>query len=592
MVDRLTAEGVLTDSLLRDALLRLPREVLLPHAYVRVSGPGAAPIDWRLLDGSHPDDRQEWLDLIHSDESILLQRDGEPLDALPRGPVTGGHMTSMSTYTPATIEVLQAMELGSGQRYLELGPGPGVSLALAAAITGPGLATGVERDGHMAAFAQRNLDRLGVGAEVIEGDALEGHEARAPYDRIHSGIGVPCVPAPWVEQLAPGGQLLTTLATRTPSWPGQLLVTRTADSTVEALLRGRPRGYRPLLGYRWLNAVDHRAPIKYDPGTARSTRLTPPPDEAYGFWLAAAYLAPGLVRDFQAETMTIVAPEDDSWPWLALATAPSESMGRVTSGLNLRTSTRAGSRPDGPSSTGSTYVTASRPSTSPPARARRPWPGRFLLSPPCPGRCHDRASSDRRRTACPGLHRPGGGGQPAQALTLPLAQQPHSNKELRMPQPPNPLHPQAVSPAVQMADRVTACGATVGITGDGSLWTYRADWTAALKQLIQSYLGEERRAGTGGVYAGPGRRYEDDLADSAFSEVTEHSFPLSRLWAPGNVIGYLRTTSFARPAQFAGRLGEFEAAALRLLQDHADGGVLKQDAVFTVLLACRPGGAA
>ncbi|GAB2451528.1 hypothetical protein [Streptomyces incanus] len=59
MVDRLTTDGVLTDSLLRDALLRLPREILLPHAYVRVSGPGADPIDWRLLDGSHPDDQEE-----------------------------------------------------------------------------------------------------------------------------------------------------------------------------------------------------------------------------------------------------------------------------------------------------------------------------------------------------------------------------------------------------------------------------------------------------------------------------------------------------------------------------------------------------
>ncbi|BAU88080.1 protein-L-isoaspartate O-methyltransferase 1 [Streptomyces laurentii] len=299
--------------LLRDALLHVRREVLLPHAYVRVSGPGADPIVWRLLDGTHPEDRQEWLELIHSDESILIQRDGEALDALGRGPVTGGHMTSMSTYTPLTVEALQAMALGPGQRYLELGPGPGVSLALAATITGPGLATGVERDTHMAAFAQRNLDRLGLGAAVVEGDALEGHEPRAPYDRIHSGIGVPRVPHAWVDQLARGGRLLTTLATRTPSWPGHLLATRTPAGTVEAVLRGRRRGYRPLLGYRWLNAVDYRARVTADPGTARPTRLAPPPDDAYGFWLAAAYLAPGLVRDFQPTTMTVVAPEDDSW---------------------------------------------------------------------------------------------------------------------------------------------------------------------------------------------------------------------------------------------------------------------------------------
>lgn len=72
--------------------------------------------------------------------------------------------------------------------------------------------------------------------------------------------------------------------------------------------------------------------------------------------------------------------------------------------------------------------------------------------------------------------------------------------------------------------------------------------------------------------------------------MTEHRFPVSRAWAPEDVLGYLRTTSFARPALFSGRHHEFEAAALQLLQEHAGGGVLKEDAVFTVLLAHRPGG--
>ncbi|UYQ65881.1 methyltransferase domain-containing protein [Streptomyces peucetius] len=313
LVSRLDGDGVLTDPRLREALLVVRREVLLPHAYVRVSGPGADPIEWRLLDGSHAEDQAEWLALIHSDDSVLLQRDGEPLDALGRGPVTGGHMTSMSSYTPATIDALQSLQLDTGQRFLDLGPGPGVSLALAATVTGPGHAVGVERDPHMTAFARKNLNRLGLGAAVVEGDALDGDPAGALYDRIHSGIGVPCVPAAWVEQLTPGGRLLTTLATRTPSWPGRLLVTRTPQGRIEAALKGRPRGYRPMLGHQWLTALDHRARIKANPGTPRPTRLAPPPDDAYAFWLAAAYLVPGTVRDFQAETMTIVAPEDDSW---------------------------------------------------------------------------------------------------------------------------------------------------------------------------------------------------------------------------------------------------------------------------------------
>jgi ubiquinone/menaquinone biosynthesis C-methylase UbiE len=152
------------------------------------------------------------------------------------------------------------------------------------------------------------------------------------------------------------------------------------------------------------------------------------------------------------------------------------------------------------------------------------------------------------------------------------------------------FHWMARPEVLSMADRVAAPHTVVAIMGDGSLWTHQTDWTAALRTLTQSYLGKGRRAGTRGTYAGPGRSYADDLADSAFSAVTEHRFPVSRVWAPEDVLGYLRTTSFARPALFADRHREFEAAALRLLQDHADGGVLTEDAVFTVLLARRPGG--
>ncbi|MFE3634731.1 methyltransferase [Streptomyces sp. NPDC059168] len=154
------------------------------------------------------------------------------------------------------------------------------------------------------------------------------------------------------------------------------------------------------------------------------------------------------------------------------------------------------------------------------------------------------------------------------------------------------FHWMARPEVLSMADRVAAPHAVVAIMGDGSLWTHKAVWTAALRELIQSYLGEDRRAGARGTYAGPDRSYQDDLADSAFSEVTEHHFPVTRTWTPEDAIGYLRTTSFARPALFAARHHEFEAAALRLLQDHADGGVLKEDTLFTVLLARRPGGAA
>ncbi|MEU2232573.1 class I SAM-dependent methyltransferase [Streptomyces vietnamensis] len=142
-----------------------------------------------------------------------------------------------------------------------------------------------------------------------------------------------------------------------------------------------------------------------------------------------------------------------------------------------------------------------------------------------------------------------------------------------------------------MADRVAAPGATVSIMGDGSLWTYTAPWAAELKRLIQSYLGADRRAGTTGVYSGPKRSYEDDLAESAFSDITKHPFPLRRTWTPDGVVAYLRSTSFARADLFKDRHPQFEAEALALLKQHATDGGLIEDAVFEVLLARRPGGA-
>ncbi len=98
--------------------------------------------------------------------------------------------------------------------------------------------------------------------------------------------------------------------------------------------------------------------------------------------------------------------------------------------------------------------------------------------------------------------------------------------------------------------------------GDGSLWTDDAGWTAVLKDLIQSYLGPDRRAGSHGIYAEPSRRYEEDLADSAFSDVSQHLFRFPRAWTPQQVIGYLRTTSFASADLFAERHAAFEEAAL------------------------------
>lgn len=50
LVTQLEEKGVLGPGLVRDALLVLPRQVLMPQAYVRRSAPGEKPPRWELLD--------------------------------------------------------------------------------------------------------------------------------------------------------------------------------------------------------------------------------------------------------------------------------------------------------------------------------------------------------------------------------------------------------------------------------------------------------------------------------------------------------------------------------------------------------------
>jgi ubiquinone/menaquinone biosynthesis C-methylase UbiE len=142
-----------------------------------------------------------------------------------------------------------------------------------------------------------------------------------------------------------------------------------------------------------------------------------------------------------------------------------------------------------------------------------------------------------------------------------------------------------------MAHRVAAPRATLAIMGDGSLWTHDADWTRALRDLIQRYLGPRRRAGVLDDYPKPVRPFREDLADSAWSDVTEHRVPATRSWTPEAVLGYLRSTSFAGAGLFGERHAAFEDEARALLDELAAGGSLVEEAVFTVLLARRPGGA-
>ncbi len=312
MVHRLEEQKTLTDPLLREALLSVQREVLLPRAYVRRDSGYPDPVVFQLLDGAHPQDREEWLELVYSGASVLAQRNGEALEGQVRGRVEGGRITSAASVVSMTVQMLQNLRLRPGLSYLELGAGPGYSAAVAAHVLGAGRVTAVERDSEMVSAAASRLAALGLDVEVVAGEGLDGHRDRAPYGRIGFTFSVPYLPVNVMEQLADGGLLLTHLTADSPSWPG-LVTVRKDSGRWEATVRGSRLGHVPVHGYSWVSLHRHKDRVGTEPGRHRAGPLAPPPEEARGFWLALAHLAPGLVRDFSAARLTLIAPREDSW---------------------------------------------------------------------------------------------------------------------------------------------------------------------------------------------------------------------------------------------------------------------------------------
>jgi protein-L-isoaspartate(D-aspartate) O-methyltransferase len=144
---------------------------------------------------------------------------------------------------------LEALGLRGSERVLEIGTGSGYQTALLCALTAQVFS--VERVGHLALRAQQTLRAAGVTkASVLLGDGTLGWSAYAPYDAILVAAGGPEIPAPLVEQLAPGGRLLIPLGDRGAQ-------TLTLVERLESELKRTPLGdarFVPLLGEHGFDA--------------------------------------------------------------------------------------------------------------------------------------------------------------------------------------------------------------------------------------------------------------------------------------------------------------------------------------------------
>src|SRR6266508_5363967 len=124
--------------------------------------------------------------------------DDSPLP-IPHGQVT--------TQPSLVAKIVEALELASSDRVLEIGTGFGWQTALLARLAGE--VWSVERWEDIARTARANLERHGVeNATVVVGDGSLGLPEHAPYDAILIAAAYREVPAPLADQLAEGGRLV------------------------------------------------------------------------------------------------------------------------------------------------------------------------------------------------------------------------------------------------------------------------------------------------------------------------------------------------------------------------------------------------
>jgi protein-L-isoaspartate O-methyltransferase len=124
----------------------------------------------------------------------------------------GQNYPSSSSSQPSIVaDMLDALDPQPGEAVLEIGTGTGWNAALLACRVGPtGRVTTIEVDPEIAAAARAALASAGYPVDVVTGDGVAGHPDTAPYDRIMATASVrEIVPRAWLEQLRPGGRLVT-----------------------------------------------------------------------------------------------------------------------------------------------------------------------------------------------------------------------------------------------------------------------------------------------------------------------------------------------------------------------------------------------
>lgn len=284
---RMERSGVVLSSRLIEGFLNVPRHRFVP-VFFRRDGQKFRP--WRATDR----DQETWTAAVYADDSLITELDGVHAEDAGAWETTGVP-TSSSTAPSLMADMLDALDVRTGMRVLEIGTGSGYNAALLSCLAGDQNVTTVDTSARLITLARARLADCGLRPVVKQADGAEGAPERAPFDRIIATCSVRRIPAAWFEQCTPGGIMVVPIK---GSLAGGLIarLTRLPDGTAAGHVMHTPAAFMPLLsGPQEAVDIPHTAA-----GTRRASEL---PGSVLDNWtfsfFAQLHMTATTVRTYQ-----------------------------------------------------------------------------------------------------------------------------------------------------------------------------------------------------------------------------------------------------------------------------------------------------